>query len=82
MFLPSWCNFTNIVLKFCLCCQLRSPNKSPNFKTGLKDKNFLYFKLLIKFMDVWALFVMFNKSMNFIRRLNRGNFYFSVLKNS
>ena len=27
-------------------------------------------------MDL-ALFVMFNKSMNFIRRLNRENFYFS-----
>ena len=26
-------------------------------------------------MDL-GLFVMFNKSMNFIRRLNRGNFYF------
>ena len=27
---------------------------------------------------MWALFVMFNKSMNFIRRLNRGNFYFQT----
>ena len=26
---------------------------------------------------IWALFVMFNKSMDFIRRLNRENFYFS-----
>ena len=26
---------------------------------------------------MWALFVILNKSMNFTKRLNRGNFYFS-----
>ena len=32
-FLPSWHNFGEMVLKFCICCQLPSANKSQNFKT-------------------------------------------------
>ena len=35
----------------------------------------------IRYLDLGPrLFVMFNKSMNFIRRLNRGNFYFSFVE--
>ena len=31
--IPSWRNFGDIVLKFCICCQLLSPDKSTNLKT-------------------------------------------------
>ena len=46
--------------------------KSEN--SGLKDKKFSLFDLLIKSW-IRALFVMFNKSMKFISRLNRENFF-------
>ena len=35
-FWPSWGNFGNIVLIVCICCQLPSPDKSPNCKNVLE----------------------------------------------
>ena len=76
-FWPIRLNFGGTELKFCVCSKFPYPYSVINHKfknSHLKDKNFL-FNLLIKF--IWALLVMLNESMNFIRSLlNRGKFYF------
>ena len=51
------------------------PNISQNVKLWLERLKFPLFNLFIKFMDFGPFFMScLIKSMNFIRRLNRGNF--------
>ena len=63
---------------FALAPNSHTHNKSSNEKKiDLKDK-YPLFNLLIKFME-WALkIVMLSKSINFIERINRGNFIFQT----
>ena len=68
------------MLKFGIYCHRFYPNKSQKFQNGgIKDKNFLNLNILVKFTD-FALFFMFNKFVNFTKRLDRIKFVFFKLK--
>ena len=73
-FWPSRHTFADIGLKFSKLLATSIKAKITKFQNcGLKDEKFLYLAFLQNSW-IWVLFVMFNKAMNFIRRLNRETF--------
>ena len=68
-FLASRHNIGDIVTKFAFIANLHTPYNKKFENYGLKDEVPLYN------LWIWALFVTFSKSMNFIRRLNGKKFY-------